>query len=177
MRQCGLFDHSSRSFSWTLDPTHLEFSCLFLRWLTDLLLRSNFSYQKKEEVHFHFWRRNMLVCRLQGASGGIDRRARPPERPPPSPTAATPDQMHDDELFGAERVLLRIRNFDLTGMGSSGNYSPFSPSCFFNQFCLPFFSFLDLEIGKLKSLSFFLLLKPTRIFFATASREPLLFAS
>ena len=56
--------------------------------------------KKTEEVHFHFWRRNMLVCRLQGASGRIDRRARPPERPPPSPTAATAAQMHDDELCG-----------------------------------------------------------------------------
>ena len=99
---------------------------------------------------------------------------RDPHRPPPRPHRTKCTMMN---FLGAERVLLRIRNFDLTGMGSSGNYSPFSPSCFFNQFCLPFFSFLDLEIGKLKSLSFFLLLKPTRIFFATASREPLLFAS
>ena len=62
--------------------------------------RTSRTKKKTDEVHIHFWRANMLVCRLQGASGGIDRRARPPERPPPSPTAATAAQMHDDELCG-----------------------------------------------------------------------------
>ena len=73
---------------------------------------------------------------------------RDPHRPPPLPHRTKCTMMN---FLGAERVLLRIRNFGLTGMGSSGNYSPFSPSCFFNQFCksvCPFIHFWTWKLGN-----------------------------
>ena len=101
---------------------------------------------------------------------------RDPHRPPPLPHRTKCTMMN---FLGAERVLLRIRNFDLTGMGSSGNYSPFSPSCFFNQFCRSVCPFFISGLGNWETQITFLLPPPQtyKEIFSTVSRESLLFAS